>query len=112
MPLIYYNQDILSMSKIERDIAKCAELMERKRELETEISEFPFAVRAQARYGMLVPCPICGKPPEMEDMFSSIRVVCWGCHISFSAGWCIATPVKEAIDGWNRNAAQISAHIE
>lgn len=102
----------IEMSKIERDVRKCAELMERKKKLESEIFEFPFSVRAQARYGMLEPCPICGKPPEMEDKFGSIRVVCWGCRISFRAGWDLATPEKVAIDGWNRNVAQMGVYIE
>lgn len=93
------------MSKVERDIEKCKELIERKKKLEWEIREFPLAVRAQARYGMLEPCPLCGGEPDMEDRFGFIRVVCRTCNIGFRVSGAITTPEKAAIDGWNHNAA-------
>ena len=96
------------MSKVERDVRKCAELMKRMEELESEVSKYPLAIRAQARYGIrLDPCPVCGKMPEMVDLFSSICVMCRDCRISFKASMFLTTPKKVAIEEWNLMVAQI-----
>lgn len=65
------------MDEMEREIEECAELMERKGELESRIRKYPLEVRAQARYGKrLSPCPICGMMPEMIDSLMFIQVMC------------------------------------
>ena len=96
------------MSSSCEDIEGCAELMKRMEELESEISKYPLAIRAQARYGIrLDPCPVCGKMPEMVDLFSSICVMCRDCRISFKASMFLTTPKKVAIEEWNLMVAQI-----
>jgi hypothetical protein len=93
-----------------RDIKKCKELIERKKKLEWEIMEFPLAIKAQARYGVLEPCPLCGGEPDMEDRLGLIRVVCRTCNIEFRVSRAITTPMKAAIDGWNRTAADMGVY--
>lgn len=101
------------MSDPYKDIEGCAELMKEMEELESKISEYPLAIRAQARYGIrLEPCPVCGKMPEMVDLFSSICVMCRDCRISFKASMFLTTPKKVAIEEWNRMVAQMGEYKE
>ena len=88
-------------SGMERDIMECRKIHDDIQELKKEYASYPLNIRAQALYGPLLPCPVCGKVPDVNLRFSEYVIGCSECEIRCKVSTVLDNALKVAVIRWN-----------